>query len=89
MEGVNVKLTNQQNDVLTYLRTHNYLTSLNSGTVIGVVDLRKRVSELRRLGYPIGDRTVSKKNRYGRPVRFKQYFLDEEVTDGIQAFKSR
>jgi len=40
----------------------------------GVIDARKRISELRRLGYIITGEKVRKKNRWGRDVFFTLYF---------------
>jgi len=69
------KLTDQQDRILEYLINHDHITSATSITSLGIMDLRKRVSELRRMGYSIEDRMVTKENRYGKKVSYKEYFL--------------
>ena len=83
-----VRLTDQQSLVLDYLNNHPYITGQLSIVCLGVLDLRKRVSELRRLGYPIADRMVSRKNRYGKTVSFKEYFFEEVENVGFPAAES-
>lgn len=84
------KLTDQQQLVMDYLNTHAWITGTLSVTVLGVMDLRKRVSELRRLGFPIEDRSVTRHNRYGKKVTFKEYFLQKGEDDvRVSAAESR
>ena len=70
-------LSEQQGLVLNYMLTHPFITSYDSIVGLGVLDLRKRISELRKLGFPIDDRTITAKNRYGKTVSHKEYFLTE------------
>lgn len=74
MEG----LTKQQSLVMDYLARHEYITTTISILSLGVTDLRKRISELRKMGIQIEDRTVTKKNRYGDKVSHKEYYLGKD-----------
>lgn len=69
--------TDQQNRILEYLINHDHITSAISIKALGIMDLRKRLSELRRMGFPIEDRYVTKENRYGKKVRYKEYYLQK------------
>lgn len=69
----------QQKRILKYLKTHKAITRLDSFNKLGITELPKRISELRRLGYPISDEWKEVKNRYGEKTRVKAYSLEDEV----------
>lgn len=71
------RLSDQQKLVLDYLDTHSFITCRTSILALGIIDLRKRISELRRLGYDIQDREVKTRNYYGKAIRYKEYFIQK------------
>ncbi|MBQ9228757.1 MAG: helix-turn-helix domain-containing protein [Eubacterium sp.] len=71
------KLT--QNDrVIQYMRDFGSITTREAMLDLGCMRLASRIHELRRDGFPIGDKLESAKNRYGETVSYKRYFLKEE-----------
>lgn len=65
---------NQQKRVLEYIEKHRSITRMEAYERLGITELPKRISELRRSGYNIADQWVDVKNRYGEKTRVKQYF---------------
>lgn len=63
--------------VMEYIDTHGSITALEAWTEIGVYDLRTRISEIRKAGFPIIGEYENGKNKYGEPVRFKRYRIGE------------
>ena len=61
--------------VLEYLQTNDYLTTKEASCELGVTRLANCISELRKQGIPILDVWEKGINRYGKPCRFKKYFL--------------
>jgi hypothetical protein len=45
---------------------------------IGCMRLAARIADLREQGHPIGRRMKTSKNRYGKPVSFAEYYLEED-----------
>ena len=66
----------QQLRVLEALKSPEGITSGELKDEYGIVDGRKRISELRRKGLNITDTWVTLKNRYGEPTRCKVYRLE-------------
>lgn len=61
--------------ILDYLENVGTLTVGTCYNEIGTVDLRARVSELRKEGYLILSRPVTKRNRWGKKIRYNEYML--------------
>ena len=68
----------QQKRILKYLSNHKFITRLDAYDNLGITELPKRISELRRLGYPIEDEWMEVLDRYGEKKRVKAYSLEEE-----------
>lgn len=68
----------QQKRVIKFIDSHGSITRLQAYNKLGITELPKRVSELRRLGFPIGDTWVEVLNRYGEKTRVKSYFNQGE-----------
>lgn len=64
--------------IVEYLRKYGSVTNYICLTDIGILSPTKRISELRRMGYPIDDRQEAVKNRYGDKCYVKRYFLNQE-----------
>lgn len=69
---------NQNKRILDYLKRYKTITRWDAFLILGITELPKRISELRRLGYPIGDEWREVWNRYGEKTRVKAYSLEEE-----------
>lgn len=67
----------QKQRVLEHLKDGNTITSYEAMVNMGISDLPKRVSELRRDGYNITSRTGHSINEYGK-VSFYIYKLEQE-----------
>ena len=71
-------LSPQQSRVLSWLTIRGPLSSAGAMTQIGVCDLPKRVSELRRLGYPIAGTRIESTDRYGNHTHYTRYTLAKQ-----------
>ena len=59
--------------VMEYLSTNGSITAMEAWNEIGVYDLRTRISEIRKAGFPIIGEYEKGKNRFGEDVRFMRY----------------
>ena len=73
-----LSINRQQKRVLEALSTPGGTTSGELKDLYGIMDGRKRISELRRMGLTINDRMESGVNRYGEQTHFKRYWLEVE-----------
>lgn len=62
--------------ILRHLQDGNTLTQAEAFMECGIGRLSSRVCELRAAGYPIHSEYVAGRNRYGEPVSYVQYNLD-------------
>lgn len=69
----------QNQRILDYIERFGSITQLEALRDIGVMRLASRVSDLRRLGYPIVSDNVPVTNRYGEKCHVKRYRLGSEV----------
>jgi len=69
-----VRLT-QKEMVLAWLQEDKSITSYDSFAEFGFLDLQSIVMHLRRDGHDVRDKWIHKLNRYGHPVKFKEYWL--------------
>lgn len=65
--------TNQHMRILDYCSRHKSITRLEAVTNLGITELPKRISEMRRLGYVFDKEWIEVKNRYGEKTRVKRY----------------
>ena len=64
--------------VLRYMQDFETINPLQALGDLGVMRLGARIWDLKQAGYPISRRMVTGKNRYGEPVSFAEYRLEEE-----------
>lgn len=76
------KLT-QRDKILKHLQLYGTITSLEAVYRYGMLDGRKRISELRRMGYNITDTTVSKKDEFNTTITYKIYKLEQKKQDEL------
>ena len=66
----------QNERVLQYMRDFGSITTLQAFTDLGVTRLSARIWDLRR-EYKITSEKLDAKNRYGDPVKFFRYRLED------------
>lgn len=67
----------QCNKILHYIETEGSITPLDALREFGCMRLASRISDLKRLGYPITRKMETAKNRAGEPVRYARYRMDD------------
>jgi hypothetical protein len=65
----------QKDTVLAHLQEHGTITSLQAMHLHGIIQLPRRIFDLRKEGYPIESRFLTVRNRYEKPVTIAQYKL--------------
>ena len=68
----------QNERILDYMDKHGSITQMEAMNKIGVMRLASRISDLRRLGYPIESRVEAVNNRYGEKCHIKRYSMKGE-----------
>ena len=66
---------NQRELVLKYIEDFGSITSYDAVKDLGIIELPKRVSELRKLGFDIVGTQEKSINRYGKPCHYHRYTL--------------
>lgn len=66
---------NQVQRVLEYMENHGGITQLEALSECSVMRLASRISDLRKLGYPIESEMVTVRNKYEEKCRVKRYSL--------------
>ena len=69
------KLT-QKDMILRYLNEKGSITTMEAVTKLFICDPQKPIQILRET-YNIKDEWIHKKNIYGKPIKYKRYWLDE------------
>ena len=64
--------------ILQHLVEHGSITAVEAMEEYGIARLASRVSDLKSDGVPIRRRMVTAKNRFGEPVSYAEYRLEEE-----------
>ena len=67
----------QNERILDYIRENGSISALEAAMDIGCLQLSARICELQKLGFVFTKTTVKSKNRYGDPVRYKRYSLND------------
>ena len=65
----------QAERVLDYIEQFGSITQLEALQDLGVMRLASRISDLKKLGYPIASDVEAVKNRYGENCYIKRYSL--------------
>lgn len=68
----------QNKRILDYLSKRGSITQIEALSQLGIMRLASRISDLRRLGYPIESEMVVVKNRFDEECRVKRYRLGAE-----------
>ena len=67
----------QNERIIDYIQKFGSITQLQALQDLGVMRLASRMSDLKRLGYPIDSEMQTVKNRFGEDCHIKAYFLKE------------
>lgn len=70
------KVTQAQR-VLDYIDEFGSITQIEALRDLGCMRLASRISDLKKLGYPITSKVETVKNRYGENCYVKRYSLQE------------
>lgn len=62
--------------VIRHLEDYGSLSSMEAVQEYGIMRLASRVSDLKRLGFPVKRVMESSKNRYGESVCYARYYLE-------------
>ncbi len=65
----------QNERILQYIDEFGSITQFEALRDLGVMRLASRISDLRRLGYPVISTSEAVRNRYGEKCRIKRYSL--------------
>lgn len=68
----------QNERIIDYIERFGSITQLEALRDLGVMRLASRISDLKRLGFPIESRIETVTNRYSEPCRVKRYTLSNE-----------
>ena len=68
----------QRTKILDYMRKYGSITHLQAQQDLGCMRLAARIGELREMGYAIGTRMKTGKNRDGGVTNFAEYYLEED-----------
>lgn len=68
----------QNEKILHYLETHDYISQYEACMELGCFRLSARISDLRMKGYNIISTLTCKKNAEGNTVKFSRYSLVKE-----------
>lgn len=63
----------QTDRVLDYLKQFGSITALEALRDLGIMHLSSRITELRRMGYPVERDMIEVKNRFGEKTRVARY----------------
>lgn len=67
----------QKEEVLYYLKKYGRITTIQASNELYIADLQGVIRNLRKV-IDISDEWVYRKNKFGRPCRYKRYFLEPE-----------
>lgn len=65
----------QAERVLDYINEFGSITQIEALSDLGVMRLASRISDLKKLGYPITSNVEAVKNRYGENCYIKRYSM--------------
>lgn len=67
----------QNERIIDYMKQFGSITQLEALKDLGCLRLASRISDLKRLGYPITSGFDEVENRFGEKCRIKRYRLEE------------
>lgn len=73
-----MKFKNQTEAILWHLEHRGYITTFTAFRKYGCTRLSAKIFDLRRKGYNISSKPVTKTNRYGLTCTFYNYYLKKD-----------
>lgn len=67
--------------ILQYMEDFGSINPMQAMQDLGVMRLAARVADLKKAGHKITRRTVTGRNRYGAPVIYAEYRLEEQSAE--------
>lgn len=67
----------QKEEVLYYLKRYGKISTIEASNKLFIADLQSIIRYLRKK-MNVADEWVYKKNKFGRPCRYKRYFIEPE-----------
>lgn len=64
----------QNERILDYIAEFGSITQFEASNDLGIMRLASRISDLKRLGYPIDSKVIEVKNRFGETCHVKSYY---------------
>lgn len=68
----------QRQRLLAYMQIHDGITQYEALECLSILRLASRISELKKLGYPVKSKRVTVINKYGEKCRVARYYLEDE-----------
>lgn len=68
----------QRQRLLAYMQIHDGITQYEALERLSIQRLASRISELKKLGYPVKSKRVTVINKYGEKCRVARYYLEDE-----------
>lgn len=68
----------QRQRLLAYMQIHDGITQYEALERLSILRLASRISELKKLGYPVKSERITVMNRYGEKCRVARYYLEDE-----------
>lgn len=68
----------QQDAVLDYIKQNGSISSMEAFKDLGVTRLSAIIFNLKKNGHKLKSFPERSRNRYGAPIRYSRYFLNEE-----------
>ena len=69
----------QKQRILRHFKDHKSITALEALREYGIMRLASRICEMRNEGTSIKSELVKSKNKYGEPVSYSKYTLNEQI----------
>lgn len=71
----------QNQRILDYINRFGSITQFEALQDLGIMRLASRISDLKRLGYPIASKMEKVKNRFNEDCSIKRYYIVKEKQD--------
>lgn len=65
--------------IIDYMKEHGSITTIEAFNELGITKLTTRISEMRRGGMNIRQRTEAGLNRFGKPCSWNRYWIEEKT----------
>lgn len=69
--------TTQEEEILLYLKRYGKISTLQASNELYIMDLQGVIRRLKKR-MVINSEWIYKKNKFGRPCRYKRYFIEPE-----------